>query len=351
MSSRINDQGLIPGLPEELAIECISRIPHSFLSKIRPVSKKWCDLISGPLLYSHRLRINASERLFFLIQADPVTPSGECKEPIAVKKPAYSLNLFNSTLAAWHKVLNSVPVFTQSVVVGTDLVLLGGWDPETLDPIREVRILDLRTMIWREGKPMTTARSFFACAEASGRVFVAGGHDAQKNALRSAEVYDVAGDCWKCLPEMKEERDECKGLSLNGKFCVVSGYGTENQGRFCNSAEYYDEVSNQWIVLEDVWDDDKCVSVFGLGEKMMSLDSRGLREFVYGEGWRELGPVPDGAKLGTCCARVGEEESVVAVDGSGNGAWSLDLKSKKWVRVESGLGFNGFVYSGCSVRI
>jgi hypothetical protein len=40
-------------------------------------------------------------------------------------------------------------------------------------------------------------------------VFVAGGHDNQKNALQSAEVYDANADKWRTLPAMAEERDEC----------------------------------------------------------------------------------------------------------------------------------------------
>lgn len=68
------------------------------------------------------------------------------------------------------------------------------------------------------------ARSFFACAVVDRLVYVAGGHDNQKNALRSAEVYDPEADEWRALPPMAEERDECQGVAQDGRFCVVSGY-------------------------------------------------------------------------------------------------------------------------------
>ena len=37
-------------------------------------------------------------------------------------------------------------------------------------------------------------------------VYVAGGHDGEKNALKSALVYDVAKDEWAPLPDMARER-------------------------------------------------------------------------------------------------------------------------------------------------
>lgn len=103
---------------------------------------------------------------------------------------------------------------------------------------------------------MSVPRSFFACGVVGpSTVCVAGGHDSQKNALRSAEVYDVETDQWEMLPDMIEERDECQGLSWEGdsKFWVVSGYGTESQGQFRSDVEFYDRHSGCWSKIDGVW--------------------------------------------------------------------------------------------------
>lgn len=139
-------------------------------------------------------------------------------------------------------------------------MVLGGWDPCTLEPVPDVYILDLVSGggSWRRAAPMSVARSFFACAVVGGgttKVYVAGGHDNQKNALKSAEVYDVAENRWEKLPDLAEERDECQGLSWEGEsgFCVVSGYGTENQGEFRHDAECFDPETGAWSKIGGVW--------------------------------------------------------------------------------------------------
>jgi hypothetical protein len=77
--------------------------------------------------------------------------------------------------------------------------------------------------------PPTIAKS---SASDESMVFVAGGHDNQKNALQAAEVYDANADEWRTLPAMAEERDECQGISWeeDSRFWVVSGYSTDSQG-------------------------------------------------------------------------------------------------------------------------
>lgn len=151
-------------------------------------------------------------------------------------------------------------MFAQCVAVPAagKVVVLGGWDPVTLEPVSRVLVIDLTKGIWKEGSSMPVARSFFACSSATGTssIYVAGGHDGRKNALRSAAVYDVVLDQWRVLPEMSEERDECHGLTFDNdssKFWVISGYGTENQGIFRPDCEVFDPETESWTRIEGVW--------------------------------------------------------------------------------------------------
>lgn len=102
---------------------------------------------------------------------------------------------------------------------------------------------------------MPTTRTFFACAvsPSDGRIYVAGGHDDNKNALKTAEVYDVEKNSWEILPPMSQDRDECHGVFLDGKFYVISGYSTESQGRFERSAEVFDPNTGLWNRVENMW--------------------------------------------------------------------------------------------------
>ncbi|GKV46575.1 hypothetical protein SLEP1_g53547 [Rubroshorea leprosula] len=67
---------------------------------------------------------------------------------------------------------------------------------------------------WRAVKGNWSKRSFFAAGACSGRVYVAGEHDENKNALRTGWVYDLRVDEWTELPPMSQERDECEGVVM-----------------------------------------------------------------------------------------------------------------------------------------
>nr|XP_010930338.3 F-box/kelch-repeat protein SKIP20-like [Elaeis guineensis] len=214
---------------------------------------------------------------------------------------------------------------------------------------------------------MAAARSFFACAAAGGRVYVAGGHDGQKNALRSAEAYDVAMDRWATLPEMAEERDECQGAAAaGGKFWAVSGYGTESQGRFDAAAEWYDAAAGEWRREEGVWEVGDAgiggggAACFAAAGGLWCVDvKRGVREYDgMGRGWRAVAGVPELLRSTPCAvamggAAAGERVFVMGVEGEGgrHGGWVFEMGSKKWTRVETPAVFTGFVYSAAAVRL
>ncbi|ESQ44091.1 hypothetical protein EUTSA_v10006395mg [Eutrema salsugineum] len=279
---------LIPGLPEELAMECLVRVPFEFHSSMKSVCRSWRSLISDRSFNRERRRFGKAETLLCLVQ--PLTsPSpvnspveGEISEkkkeeegesqqqqqqqpPRVIGTPLYGLSVYNATLDTWHRVAipERIPLFCECVALqdAGKVLLIGGWDPETLQPVRDVFVLDFSAgegsgRRWRRGKPMSAARSFFACASVgSTKVYVAGGHDDQKNALRSAEVYDVEKDEWSTITPMAEGRDECHGFSMASElgFCVLSGYGTETQGQFRSDAEIYDPIADSWTTIENVW--------------------------------------------------------------------------------------------------
>uniref|UniRef100_A0A1J3HWG1 F-box/kelch-repeat protein SKIP20 n=1 Tax=Noccaea caerulescens TaxID=107243 RepID=A0A1J3HWG1_NOCCA len=278
---------LIPGLPEELAMECLVRVPFEFHSSMNTVCRSWRSLISDPSFNMERRRFGKAESLLCLVQPltspSPVNPPidgevGEKKkeeegesqqrqqqQPRVIGTPLYGLSVYNATLDTWHRVAipERIPLFCECVALqdAGKVLLIGGWDPDTLQPVPDVFVLDFLAgegsgRRWRRGKPMSAARSFFACASVgSTKVYVAGGHDDQKNALRSAEVYDVEKDEWSTIPPMAEGRDECHGFPMANHlgFCVLSGYGTETQGHFRSDAEVYDPISNSWSTIENVW--------------------------------------------------------------------------------------------------
>ncbi|KAM0940061.1 putative F-box/kelch-repeat protein KMD1/2 [Dioscorea sansibarensis] len=304
------EQALIPGLPDDIALDCIARVPHRFHPGICGVSRRWRDLVTSSAYTLHRERIGVAEDLIILIQAQPVGASAAGRSKDEFRPPPCGLVAYNASTGEWRRAVGAVPVF---------------------------------------------ARSFFGCGVAEGRVYVAGGHDSQKNALKTAEVYDVENDEWVELPDMGEERDECQGVGVGGRFWAVSGYGTEGQGRFDPAAECYDPATERWTMIEGV-----CEEIGGgdgpgggfyaaAGETVRYVDGRGVRE--YGRGWREVGKGPKGMRAAAVAVQIGKERVFVmgAAEGAGMVGWVLE--DGKWRRVSSPIGFSGSVYSSAVIRV
>ncbi|XP_066374616.1 uncharacterized protein [Miscanthus floridulus] len=182
-----------------------------------------------------------------LVQAQPAAPAADDDDGPAVDKHStatgsgglvnsYRMVLLEPVEGRWAPLpplswpSESLPLFCQVAAVDSAggqgrkwLVVVGGWHLETWAPTDAVFIYDFLTGAWRRGTPMLgPRRSFFACAPVGGAVCVAGGHDDERNVLRSALAYDPDVNAWAQLPDMAEERDEPHGL------CVTAGGG----GRF-----------------------------------------------------------------------------------------------------------------------
>ncbi|KAG9445548.1 hypothetical protein H6P81_011676 [Aristolochia fimbriata] len=402
-------RSLIPGLPDEIALDCLIRVPYRSHSGLKSVCRRWKRLLSDRSFYAHRRIAAKGEDLICLVQAVPASPArtqSEEKQGGTKTPPVYALTVYNATNDTWERLPETplfpagIPMFCQCVAVAGKLVLIGGWDPKTLDSIADVYVYDfVKGGGWRRGASMSTARSFFACAAVGPFVFVAGGHDNQKNALRSAEVYDPERDAWRALPEMGEERDECEGFSSGGDgrfFWVLSGYGTESQGRFDSSAELYDASRGCWTRVEGVWpypnasprsstmwaphqkekkEKRRCGEMTEASSPRLWYtdagggnggNQRGVREYDWKErAWRVVAPLPEGIGSSPCVTVVegaGAPPDRVFMIGSSNGeeggvkyvACVLEIlngNKKKWVQLETPLEFSGYVFSACSLHL
>ena len=146
--------------------------------------------------------------------------------------------------------------------------MVGGYDPQTWESLNLVFVYNVVSATWRRGTDIPGVRSFFGCASDSDRTaLVVGGHDDEKNALRSVLAYDVAKDKWLPVHDMAMERDECKVVFQRGKFHVIGGYHTETQGGFERSSEAFDVVSWQWDhVNEDLLEASTCSRTCEVGD-------------------------------------------------------------------------------------
>ncbi|CAN6201223.1 unnamed protein product [Urochloa humidicola] len=378
---------LIPGLPEEVARECLVRVGFDQLPVVRRISRQWKSEVESP--YYHRLRRaeGLARHVLALAQARPADDDAAAG-PAAHKNSSaaaasYRMVLLDPVEGRWAPLpappgpAESLPLFCQVAAVDGGgargrkrLVVVGGWDPETWAPVDSVLVYDFLTGAWRRGAPMPgPRRSFFACAAVGGKVYVAGGHDEEKNALRSATAYDPDADAWAALPDMAEERDEPRGLCAGGggRFLVVGGYPTQAQGRFVGSAEAFDPETSTWAAVQDGQvEDGACprtccaaAAAPGAAGRFYMLRDGNLvaRDGGAGAAWRTVAQVPEDARTAATVAAIPDGRVVVIGAGCHGGEQTVYVlreeagKGASWERAAVPAEFSGHVQASCFLEI
>ncbi|KAG0630261.1 hypothetical protein M758_1G165900 [Ceratodon purpureus] len=259
----VNGGGLIDALPDDVFVKCLVRVPLQWHANLQRVSRAVRELVVSKEYYEQRRVEGASGSFVCMLQPMPmsteVLAEKCCSFMAACFDPVYGVTLLDVTSREWQRLPaipglpRGLPTFCKLVAVKGKLVAMGGWWQSTWEPSRSVFVYDFSSQRWSQGADMLSVRNFFACGAVGSKVVVAGGHDAEKKALRSVEAFDVETGCWEKLESMREERDECTGVVMDGRFYVVSGYGTESQGVFRKSAEVYDAGVNAWSLIENMW--------------------------------------------------------------------------------------------------
>ncbi|KAG4945023.1 hypothetical protein AAZX31_15G012900 [Glycine max] len=359
---------LISGLPEDVARDCLIRVPYDQFPAVASVCKGWSAEIHSPDFHRRRRTTKQAQKILVTVQSK--IDSDKTRTGLLAKSttnPVYRLSVFEPKTGSWcelplgPELAFGLPMFCQIAGVGFDLVVMGGWDPDSWKASNSVFIYNFLSAKWRRGADMPGGpRTFFACASDQNRtVYVAGGHDEEKNALRSALAYDVAMDVWVPLPDMSRERDECKAVfRRGGALCVVGGYCTEMQGRFERSAEVFDVAKWKWGPVEEEFLDAAacprtCVDGADGAEGRMFMCRGGDVVALHGDTWRNVAKVPGEIRNVAC---VGVWEGLMLVIGSsGFGephmGFVLDLKNRAWTKLASPEDYTGHVQSGCLLQI
>ncbi|CAN8305085.1 unnamed protein product [Cochlearia groenlandica] len=204
---------LITDLPDELTRECLSRVSYTQFPLVSSVCKAWKRQITDPDFLRHRKTLGRSQEFVFLskIWVDPVKKLGHDQ-----------IRVFELKSGLWNE-LPPIPrrlhPFFRLASVGSDLVVLGGFDPWRMSD--SILIFNLLTYTWRVGKKMPCGfRRFLACASDSERnVFVVVENDyGDENGMMSVLMYDVAEDEWIGLPDLGRERETLALIFHAGRF-------------------------------------------------------------------------------------------------------------------------------------
>ncbi|KAF5741700.1 hypothetical protein HS088_TW10G00704 [Tripterygium wilfordii] len=352
---------LIPGLPNDIALDCLIHVQYEQFPSLLSVCRAWRTEVEMPEFLRQRKVTGQAQMVVVMAQAR-VNPEDGGNKMKYMFNPVYRLTLCEPETGYWCELPpapgfeNGLPMFCQMVSVGSDLVVLGGMDPVTWEVSNSVSIFNFVSAKWRCGTEMPgPRRCFFGCASDSDRtVYIAGGHDDGKNALRSAMAYDVANGKWTPLPDMSRERDECKAAIHRGKLHVIGGYCTELQGQFERSVESFDFATWQWDnVQEDLLKDATCPRTCLYGDDQLYMCHGGDVVALKGTTWQAVSKLPpevcNAAYVTTWQGKlmvIGSERF-----GEPHMAYVANLKTYTWTRIETPKKYSGHVQTGCYLEI
>ncbi|KAJ7551560.1 hypothetical protein O6H91_06G020300 [Diphasiastrum complanatum] len=229
---------LLPGLPDDLAIACLVRVPRLYHRELRVVCKRWYRLLAGNFYYSLRKSMGMAEEWIYVIKRD--------------RDGRISWHAFDPIYQLWQP-LPPIPVeycealgFGCAVLSGCHLYLFGGKDP-IKGSMRRVVYYSARTNKWHRAPDMLRRRHFFGCCIINNCLYVAGGEcEGVQRSLRSAEVYDPNKNKWSYISDMSTAMVPFIGVVYEGKW-FLKGLGAHRQVM----SEVYMPARNHWSPIVD----------------------------------------------------------------------------------------------------
>ncbi|ONK59579.1 uncharacterized protein A4U43_C08F7910 [Asparagus officinalis] len=229
---------LIPGLPDDLAIACLIRVPRSYHQNLRLVSRRWNRLLSGNYFFSLRKRSGMVEEWVYVIRRD--------------RDGKISWHAFDPIHQLWQP-LPPVPSeysealgFGCAVLSGCYLYLFGGKDP-IRGSLRRVVFYNARTNRWHRAPDMQRKRHLFGACVINNCLYVTGGEcEGMQRTLKSTEVYDPNKNRWATAAEMITGIVPFIGVVHDEKW-FLKGLDSHRQV----VSEVYDPKTNSWSIVND----------------------------------------------------------------------------------------------------
>ncbi|KAG6552922.1 hypothetical protein Mapa_005578 [Marchantia paleacea] len=284
---------LIPGLPDEISLQIVSRVPRGCHAAMKAVCKTWHEVFAGDEIFELRRELGLTEEwLYVLVKDEQERLAWYVLDPlegqwrrlpsmpqIARDDEARDLSSgrgwwtavgssslrISGLFRGWFRrkdLLDRTPFCGCSAgAISGCLFVLGGFSKACA--MKCVWRYDPRTNEWTEAASMGTARAYCKTGLLNNRLYAVGGVNRGRGGLtplQSAEVYEPATDSWTAIPNMPFSRaqvlptaflaDMLKPIAtgmaaFKGKLCVPQSL--YSWPFFVDvGGEVYDPVSHLW---------------------------------------------------------------------------------------------------------
>lgn len=272
---------LICGLPNDIALHCLARVPRKYHAVLKCVSKRWRDLVCSEEWRDYRQRNNLGESWIYALCEDKNTHQVSC----CVLDPS------SSRQGCWKSIPGLPPRCLKRKgmafeTIGNKLYLLGGcgWSEDATD---EVYCYDVAMNTWSEAPSMSTARCYFGCESMDGKIYSIGGYGLETSDPRSWDTYDPNEKIWESQSDPNIILDIEDSVVMGGKIYIRSCTSTIPPHVYI---ALYDPSSGKWQQSDAemalgwqgpavVVDDTLYVMDQSLGSKLM-MWQKNTREWV-----------------------------------------------------------------------
>lgn len=241
----IRGEPLIPGLPDDIALNCLLRLPVESHMSCRAVCKRWHLLLgSKEQFFTRRKELGFRDPWLFVFAFHKCTGKIQWQ-------------VLDLTQFSWHTI-PTMPCKDKVCPLGFSCVSIphegtlfvcGGMVSDVDCPLDLVVKYEMRRNRWTVMNRMNTARSFFASGVIDGMIYVGGGSSTDLFELDSAEVMDPIKGSWHPIASMGMNMASYDAAVLNGKLLVTEGwlwpFYVSPRG------QVYDPRTNTWESMAD----------------------------------------------------------------------------------------------------
>ncbi|XP_050234664.1 F-box/kelch-repeat protein At1g30090 [Mercurialis annua] len=216
----LHGEPLIPGLPDDVAFNCLLRLPIESHSACRVVCKRWHLLLGNKeRFFTRRKELGFKDPWLYVFAFHKCTGKIQWQ-------------VLDLTHFSWH----SIPAMPckdkvcphgfrcASIPRDGTLFVCGGMVSDVDCPLDLVLKYEMQKNRWTVMNQMIAARSFFASGVIDGMVYVAGGNSTELFELDSAEVLDPMKGIWRRVSSMGTNMASYDAAVLDGKLLVTEGW-------------------------------------------------------------------------------------------------------------------------------
>ncbi|KAJ8761710.1 hypothetical protein K2173_004486 [Erythroxylum novogranatense] len=228
------DESLVPGLPDDTALDILAWSYISDYPTLACVNRKFRALVGSGCIYKIRRRLGIIEHWVYLAC---ILMPWEAFDP--VRNRWMQLPRMPCDDCFTHADKESLAVGTELLVFGHELFGFAIWK------------YSLLTRGWSRCALMNLPRCLFGSSSLGEIAIVAGGTDKNGRILKSAELYNSELGAWQTLPDMNMQRKLCSGFFMDGKFYVIGGMSSPTDCLTCG--EEYNLETRSWRRIENMY--------------------------------------------------------------------------------------------------